>query len=175
MINLTEKSASEPDNSTKTFDITSLSPSVALDVTHTYNLENISFDNLPPEIVNSIMKDGRVFSHFIEKWLEKKYPIIHIPGCKDHDFIDINNSEIKYDEKTFTESSGCNFCPSNMLGQGRIFDQEIFQEKAKKLVYCIVSNIHFPLIKVKFARGLDLIAKYPKGKIPLKDHIKFFN
>ena len=154
--------------------INQTNPSVELDVTHTYNLENISFDNLPPEIVNSIMKDGRVFSHFIEKWLEKKYPIIHITGCKDHDFIDSNNSQIKYDEKTFTKL-GCHFCPSNMLGQGRKFDQEIFQEKAKKLVYCIVSNIHFPVIKVKFARGLDLIAKYPKGKIPLKDHIKFFD
>lgn len=149
-------------------------PSVALNITHTYVLDNISFDNLHQEIVNTIMKDGRVFSHFIEKWLEKKYPIIHIPGCKDHDFIDSNYNEIKYDEKTFTKL-GCNFCPSNMLGQGRKFDQEIFQEKAKKLVYCIVSNIHFPVIKVKFAKGLDLIAKYPKGKIPLKDHIQFFN
>ena len=149
-------------------------PSVDLDITHTYVLDNISFDNLPPEIVNTIMKDGRVFSHFIEKWLEKKYPIIHISGCKDHDFIDSNNSEIKYDEKTFTKL-GCHFCPSNMLGQGRKFDQEIFQEKAKKLVYCIVSNIHFPVIKVKFMRGLHLIAKYPKGKIPSKDHIKFFD
>ena len=149
-------------------------PSVAINITHTHVLDNISFDNLHQEIVNTIMKDGRVFSHFIEKWLEKKYPIIHIPGCKDHDFIDSNNNEIKYDEKTFTKL-GCHFCPSNMLGQGRKFDQEIFQEKAKKLVYCIVSNIHFPVIKVKFARGLDLIAKYPKGKIPLKDHIQFFN
>ena len=117
------------------------------------------------------MKDGRVFSHFIEKWLEKKYPT---------PYLDVKITILliliiaaKYDEKTFTESSGCNFF--NKLGQGGIFDQEIFQEKAKKLVYCIVSNIHFPLIKVKFARGLDLISKYPKGKIPLKDHIKFFN
>ena len=65
--------------------------------------------------------------------------------------------------------------PSNMIGEGRKFDKEIFEEKAKKLIYIIVSNINFPEIKIKFVRGIDLIVDYPDGKIPSKDFVKFFN
>ena len=55
--------------------------------------------------------------------------------------------------------------PSNMLGQGRSFVQEEFQNKTKGLVFCIVSNVNFPEIKVRFVRGSELIKKYPKGKV----------
>ena len=84
-------------------------------------------------------------------------------------------SEILYDQKTFTKSSGCKFCPSNMLGQGRTFDKELFEEKSKKLIFCIVSNIDFPNIKIRFVKGEELIEKYPSGKISSKDFIKFFD
>ena len=36
-------------------------------------------------------------------------------------------------------------------------------------------SIDFPIIKVKFVTGVVLLEKYPKGKIPSKDHIQFFN
>ena len=62
-----------------------------------------------------------------------------------------------------------------MIGEGRTFNKEIFEEKAKKLIYIIVSNCNFPEIKIKFVRGIDLIIDYPKGVIPLKDLDKFFN
>ena len=65
--------------------------------------------------------------------------------------------------------------PSNMIGEGRKFNKELFEEKAKNLIYIIVSNIDFPEIKIKFVRGVDLIIDYPKGVIPLKDLNKFFN
>ena len=58
---------------------------------------------------------------------------------------------------------------------GRIFNKEEFEEKTKKLIFCIVSNIHFPRIRVRFVRGITLLEKYPKGVIPLKDADKFFN
>ena len=151
-----------------------VTPSVLLNVTHTYTINNISFGNLSQESVIEIFKDGRVFSHFIEKWLTSHYPLIHVSGCRDHDFIDPHNSNIKYDEKTFTRN-GCNFCPSNMLGQGRVFNMEVFEEKNKKLIFCIVSNINFPEIKVKFMKGVELLEKYPKGKISLENHIQFFD
>ena len=148
--------------------------SVILNKTFIHRIVNCGFDNLPISVTNEIFKDGRVFSHFIERWIEKNYPLKWIGGCQSYDFIDVNNEEIKYDEKTFTKG-GCNFCPSNMLGQGRKFNKEVFEEKTKKLIFCIVSNINFPEIKIRFVKGVDLLVKYPKGKIPLKDHIKFFN
>lgn len=141
---------------------------------HTYEIviENFGFGNLSSEECKEIFKDGRVFSHFIELWICKYFLLTHVKGCKDHDFIDKNN--VKYDEKTFTQR-GCNFCPSNMLGQGRTFDRDVFIEKSKRLIFCIVSNVDFPNIKIKFVKGEDLVEKYPTGKISFNDIIKFFN
>jgi len=62
-----------------------------------------------------------------------------------------------------------------MKGQGRKFNKEIFEEKTNKLIFCIVSNIDFPNIKIKFIDGKTLLEKYPSGKIKLKEHIKFFD
>jgi hypothetical protein len=62
-----------------------------------------------------------------------------------------------------------------MIGVGRVFDKQKFEEKANKLIYIIVSNINFPEIKIKFVKGSDLIIKYPKGEIKLKDSVEFFN
>ena len=148
--------------------------SVELNKTFTHIIENVSFGELPMQVVNEILKDGRPFSHFIEHWLASNYPLKWVGGCQPHDFVDINNEEIKYDEKTFTKG-GCRFCPSNMLGQGRVFNQKIFEEKTNKLIFCIVSNVDFPKIKIKFIKGTDLIKIYPKGIINLKHHDKFFN
>jgi hypothetical protein len=152
--------------------------SVELNKTFTYTITNYAFDTLPDEIVKEIYKDGRVFSHFIEHWLAQRYPLNHISGCKAYDFTDKNDATILYDQKTFTKTKtggGCNYQPSNMIGEGRKFNKEIFEEKAKKIVYAIVSNVNFPEIKIRFVRGIDLLVHYPTGKIPLKDHIKFFD
>jgi hypothetical protein len=65
--------------------------------------------------------------------------------------------------------------PSNMIGEGRKFDKEIFETKAQNLNYIIVSNVNFPEIKIKFVKGTDLLITYPNGTIPSKDFIKFFN
>lgn len=149
-------------------------PSVELDKTSSHIITTYGFDNLPIDTVNEIYKDGRVFSHFIENWLATNYSLIHIKGCKDHDFIDPNNREIIYDQKTFT-SGGCKFMPSSMIGTGRTFKKEEFEKKANKLIYCIVSNILFPVIKIRFVRGSTLIKTYPMGVIPFKQHDILFN
>jgi hypothetical protein len=45
-----------------------------------------------------------------------------------------------------------------------------------RIAFCIiVSNINFPEIKIKFVKGSELIIKYPKGVIKLKDSVEFFN
>ena len=61
-----------------------------------------------------------------------------------------------------------------MVGAGRKFNKEEFEVHAKKLIYCIVSNINFPEIKVRFMTGNDLLKDYPKGVIPRNKHNKFF-
>ena len=147
---------------------------IKYNTTFTHIIENFSFGNLEKSAIISIYKDGRAFSHFIEPWLAINYPLIHVTGCKKYDHTDINDENIKYDQKTFT-SRGCKFMPSNMIGEGRKFDGEIFKEKASKLIYIIVSNINFPEIKIKFVRGTELLVKYPTGKISSKHFEEFFN
>lgn len=149
-------------------------PSVELNKTFEHKISNYRFGNVSDETCIEIWKDGRPFSHFIEAWICNNYPLTHITGCKAYDFIDNANPEILYDEKTFTKR-GCAFCPSNMLGQGRSFHRIKFEEKTKKLIFCIVSNIDFPSIKIRFVTGEDLVKEYPNGKIPSKDFIKFFD
>jgi len=149
-------------------------PSVELDKTECYTIDDYSFGGLPKETIVDLFKDGRIFSHFIEKWLAAHYPLIHVAGCKDHDFIDGGNPNIHYDQKTFTKG-GCRYYESGMIGVGRKFDLEKFQEKAKNMIYIIVSNLDFPDIRVKIIRGSVLMLKYPKGVIPLKDAVQFFN
>lgn len=148
--------------------------SIVFNTTFTHSIQDCSFGNLPREICIDILKDGRAFSHFIEPWLENNYPSLkHIKGCKDHDLVDNTDENIKYDQKTFTKK-GCSFMPSNMKGQGRKFDKQVFEEKSKKLLFIIVSNVNFPEIKIKFVRGIDLVVVYPSGIIPIKDFDKFF-
>ena len=148
--------------------------SIVFNTTFTHNIQNVGFDNLSIESCRSIFKDGRAFSHFIEPWLENNYPSLkHIKDCKDHDLVDNTDENIKYDQKTFTKK-GCSFMPSNMKGQGRKFNKQVFEEKSKKMLFIIVSNVNFPEIKIKFVRGIDLVVDYPSGIIPFKDFDKFF-
>ena len=146
---------------------------IILNRTYTHVIENVGFGGLSFDIVCDILKDGRAFSHFIEPWIANNYPLVHISGCKSYDFEDKNDPRIKYDEKTFTKN-GCKFMPSSMIGTGRKFNNEVFQEKTKDLIFCIVSNINFPEIKIRFIKGETLLQSYPKGEIPFSDHIKLF-
>jgi hypothetical protein len=162
------------DNLFNNYTIESGIPSVILNKTFNHTITSYTFDNLNNSTFNELFKDGRVFSHIIERWLVNNYPLNFISGCKDHDHNDINNLNILYDEKTFTKY-GCIFIPSNMIGKGRKFDQVLFEKKAKKIIYCIISNINFPDIQIKFISGVNLIKLYPNGRIPIKDKDSFFN
>ena len=79
--------------------VTEVEPSVALNTTMIHQIDNYGFDNIPKEVCEEILKDGRAFSHFIEPWLSGKYPITHVKGCKSYDFTDKKHQEILYDEK----------------------------------------------------------------------------
>ena len=136
-------------------------------------IENFTFGSLSREVLIKQFKYGRIFSHFAEQFLAQDYNLTHVTGCKGHDLVEPTDSAIKYEQKTFTEG-GCKFMPSNMIGQGRHFDKNVFIEKSKSLIYVIVSNIYFPEIKIRFVKGEELAQKYPTGIIPLKDHDKFF-
>ena len=147
---------------------------IVFNQTFVSTIQNFAFGDLSQEVIKEIFKDGRVFAHFIEPFLAQEYGLTHIKGCKDHDLVDPQNPQVKYEQKTFTRNE-CDFTPSNMKGQGRHFDKTVFDEKSKNLIYVIVSNVNFPEIKVRFVKGPELTAMYPNGKISKNDHDKFFS
>jgi hypothetical protein len=147
--------------------------SIVFDETFTKKIANVSFGNLPQATLLELFGDGRIFSHFMERMLALDYGLKHVTGCQGHDLVDATDATIKYEQKTFTRN-GCKFMPSNMIGQGRHFDKAVFDEKVKGLIYIIVSNVHFPELKIRFVKGADLAAMYPKGEIKFNDHDKFF-
>ena len=131
--------------------------------TYEFKINNINISNLKKKNINYMFKDGRFFSHFIENWLDKNCKRLQrVDGCKDHDFIDKQNKDIKYEQKTWTKN-GLVFLPSNMVGTKRKINYTKFKNKNNQLKYIIVSNIHFPNIKIKFIDGKCLLEKYPSG------------
>lgn len=151
-----------------------MSRQIVFNQTVSDKIENIAFGDLPREVLYELFKDGRIFAHFMERLLAQWYGLEHVSGCKGHDLINKTNPDDKYEQKTFTEN-GCKIMPSNMIGQGRKFDKDIFHKKAEKLTYIIVSNINFPNIKIRFVKGSELVSKYPNGIIHRKQHDTFFN
>jgi hypothetical protein len=151
--------------------ITTMTTPIELNKTYTFTIENFSWDALSREEMIEDYKDGRSFAPKIERWLPTKFPLKHIKGCKNYDHID--NDQLKYDEKTFT-AKGCKLPPSGMIGGSRSVDIDVFHRKAKELIYIIVSNVRFPVIKIRFIKGAELIARYPKGTIPFRHHDSFF-
>ena len=139
-----------------------------------FTLRDIKFDILPEELMLEKFKDGRFFSHIIEKWLEKKFMNLTYVDKKGYDFVDARDNNIKYDEKTFTRN-GCNYVPSNMLGAGRKKNIPQFQEHAQKINYIIIDNVEFPKIQIVFISGNELLSIYPKGFIPINHRNIFFS
>lgn len=146
-----------------------LSP-IVLNKLYTITIKNYSFGNLPINEINSLYKDGRVFSHFFEKYLPTLHQLTWQSGCRSWDLTDSDGK--KYEQKTFTKK--CNFKRSKSIGIGRTHNQEEFENHVKDIIYIIVDNQEFPKIQYKFITGTELIKAYPNGNIPAGDKKKFF-
>lgn len=141
-------------------------------MTDTFVVENISFGTLTQDELAEMFTDGRLASHFLERQLTKWYPFLTFVNKKGHDHLD--NTGQKYDQKCFTKG-GLGFAPSHMGGKGRVFVQEEAHEHAKDIIYICCDVVDFPTVKVKFAKGEDLIKDFPKCKIPFKMRKEFFD
>ena len=132
----------------------------------------LQFGALPVETLIEHFKDGRWASTLLERYIPILYPeLTWVSGNKDHDHIDSQGN--LYDLKCFTKG-GLKFMPSNQIGAKRCFDKDIAHEKANKLTYICCDITQFPIVTIKFAKGCDLITKYPQCSIPFKDRVGFF-
>ena len=140
----------------------------------TFTVDNISFGDLSSDELAVMFTDGRLASHFLERQLTKWYPFLRFVDRKGYDHVHIDNEDDRYDQKCFTKG-GLTFSPSNMAGKGRVFVQEEAHEHAKGITYICCDVVDFPTVRVKFAKGEDLIQDFPKCKIAYSKREEFFN
>ena len=146
---------------------------IILDKTYNFEIKKYSFGDMTKEELIASFKDGRCCSWFMEPQITKWFPeLARVPGNKDHDHIDTNG--VKYDAKNFTKH-GLKFKPSNQIGSGRKFNESIAHQKANELIYICCDIVDFPSIRVRLARGTDLIKVYPNCEIKFKEREEFFN
>jgi len=138
----------------------------------TFTIDNISFGDLSDSELAVMFTDGRLASHFLERQLTKWYPFLEFVDKRGYDHIDDKGQ--KYDQKCFTKG-GLTFSPSNMAGKGRVFVQEEAHEHAKDITYICCDVVDFPTVRVKFAKGEELIQEFPKCKIAYSKREEFFN
>jgi hypothetical protein len=148
--------------------------SYTLDKVYEFNLEGlVQFGNMPIELLHSLFRDGRVASKFLEHTIPVWFPELSFVDQKGHDHVN-KVTQRKYDLKGFTKG-GASYAPSNMLGAGRAINEEKLHEHAKTIDYIISDITEFPKIRIIFKSGIDLIEKYPSGKIPFKDKNTLFS
>ena len=145
---------------------------IELNKTYDFSINDVSFGDIPRHRINEFFKDGRVASFFLEEQLPHWFPqLTRIEGNKDHDHVDeVGN---KYDAKNFTKG-GLRFMPSNQMGAGRRFDEAKAHEKANKLIYICCDIVDFPKVRIRFAKGSELIKDYPNCSIPRKKREALF-
>ena len=135
---------------------------IQLNKTFTFNIKDISFGDLSTEVLNEILTDGRLVSHFLERQLEIWFPELTFVDGKGHDHIDTDGK--LYDQKCFTHG-GLAFAPSNMIGKGRHIVEDVATEHCKKIIYICCDVIDFPTVNVRFVKGTDLLKEFPAFKI----------
>jgi hypothetical protein len=139
----------------------------------TYNFEipNVSFGDLLTEHVYSILTDGRLASHFLERQLEIWFPELTFVDARGHDHVDTKGN--LYDQKCFTKG-GCKFMPSNQIGKGRYFEEVVAHNHCQNVAYIVCDIIDFPTVRVRFEHGKNLIEEYPKCSISFAKRNHFF-
>jgi hypothetical protein len=133
---------------------------------YTFDLTGkVSFCDLTEEQLYIAYRDARVSSHLIEYQLTHWFPNLERVDQTGFDLIDHSAEKRKIDQKSFTKH-GCNFAPSNMIGKGRSVEIWEATSHAKSIDYVITDVVEFPIVRLKFFKGYDLIERYPNLKIP---------
>ena len=142
-----------------------------LNKTYSFMLDNISFDNVPNNLLIELFKDGRHASHILELWIVNNFDNISKYNTKDHDFIYDKNNFME--AKNFTKN-GAKFMPSRMLGVGRKYIEEEAHKVINSNIYVITDINDMPDIHIRFVKGSELLKEYPKAIIPFKKREEFF-
>ena len=138
-----------------------------------YNFKiNATFGDLPTSVLEKVLKDGRLATHFLERQLEVWFPELTCVNAKGYDHVR-KGSDILYDQKCFTKG-GLGFAPSKMLGAGRKINIEEAHAHANTIDYIACDITEFPKVVVRFVKGSDLVEKYPTCKVKYNQREELF-
>lgn len=128
----------------------------------------VKFGCLAEDVVYEAFRDGRAASPFLERMLPIWHPELrYVKGGVEHDFVHVNNENIRYEAKSFTQN-GMSFAPSHMTGKDRKIDPERFRKCAENMIYICCDVSKFPIVYVVFLDGKELYQRFPKGKLPFR-------
>lgn len=107
------------------------------------------------------LHDGRITGHLIENIIPQIFPnneLVYRP-IKYRDWLYKNQVSIEC--KCLTNKGIANISPSAMVGSGRKFNEELFNEVCSTRTYCIVdirsNDFIFPFVFIQGYRGMDHI------------------
>jgi hypothetical protein len=144
---------------------------IELDKTFHFHIDNVSFGDIPTELLYDLFKDGRFASKPIEVQLSIWFPELKwVKGCKDHDHID--SSGRLFEARGFTKN-GSYLYPSKMRGGSRIISESGYKQKAGRVTYAICDINDFPSIRVRFIEGSKAREIFGR-EIKFKDRQRFF-
>tara|TARA_B100001113_G_scaffold118045_1_gene96420 strand:- start:493 stop:993 length:501 start_codon:yes stop_codon:yes gene_type:complete len=138
-----------------------------LDKVYSFKVDELFHPNCLKSVVtsmtNKIRKDGRTSSPIMTSFVsEKWFPSLTYVDQKFIDFIgDFGQYKYNIEKKMYT-LYGTKFCPSYMVGKGRVIDpvesRRICEEN--KLIYLICNALFFPHVYITFKDGIQLHDDY---------------
>jgi len=137
----------------------------------------VTFWDLPLEEVHELFRDGRTASRFLELKIPYLFYDFKYVDEKGYDWLRQTIGK-KVEGKCVTRN-GCKFCPSSMVGSNR----KIVPSEVKKTIededldFILMDIVEFPIVRLRFVKGIDLITTHPKCDITkaAKWRKKYFN
>jgi hypothetical protein len=135
----------------------------------------VQFGDLPSATVHKLFQDGRVASKFLEHYIPIWFPELKFVDARGHDHVDVATGLKKWDLKGFTSKSGARYMPSNMIGGGRVKNLTELHAHANTIDYIFSDVTEFPKVRIQFKTGTEMVTRFPKGEIPVKQRDELFD
>ena len=136
----------------------------------------VTFWDLPLEEVHELFRDGRTASRFLERKVPHLFADFKYVDEKGYDWL---RKLIEKVEGKCVTKRGCTFAPSSMVGSNRKIEPEKVKQHIEEtnLDYILMDIVEFPVVRMRFVKGIELISTHPKCKISeaKKWRKKYFN
>jgi hypothetical protein len=135
--------------------------------------DKVQFGDMPVSQLHVLFQDGRVASKFLENTIPTWFPELEFVDQHGYDHIDTLSGD-KYDLKGFTKG-GASYAPSTMIGAKRKIDVVEMHRHARSINYIFSDITAFPIVKIVFKKGVDVVTEFPSGKISNSKKNMLFN